>query len=309
MRLPAIPILVAAALLCGGAAAGELVSTVRPLSADAPHLTSIGAAELLGILQLQAPGERWFGGLSGMVMDGDMVTAVNDSGHWLRFRVETDADGRPLSASGLSVAPLGGLDGSKDDGDAEELVATPEGLVVGFERRHRLLLYPGTLSAPPRRLAGPAGLGRLPANGGIEAAARLPDGRLLLVAEEGDDDRFPAWIGRPGAWERLAVRRSGSFRPTAAAVLPGGDVLLLERSFSLLAGVAARLSRIAAADLRAGAEVSGRQLAVMGPPMLVDNYEALAVRARADGRLVAYVLSDDNFNPLQATLLAAILLP
>ena len=107
----------------------------------------------------------------------------------------------------------------------------------------------------------------------------------------------------------MSLRRHGDFKPTAAAALPGGDVLLLERSFSLLSGTAARLSRIAAADLVPGAEVSGRQVAVLAPPMLVDNSEALAVRRRADGRLVAYVLSDDNFNPLQATLLTAILLP
>ena len=35
----------------------------------------------------------------------------------------------------------------------------------------------------------------------------------------------------------------------------------------------------------------------------VDNMEGLAVRQDADGRVFAYLVSDDNFNPLQRTLL------
>lgn len=302
-----------AALLaaCLGLAAqgGGFTSVQRSLIDSDPRRTELGRAEVLGILELTAP-ERWFGGWSGMAIDGDRVTLVNDSGHWGSFRLLTDAAGRPLGAEDLRVQPLGGLDGSKEDGDAEEIVASPKGWVVSFERRHRLLRYPHGLSGKPVRMAAPAGIASLPDNAGIEALAQLPDGRLLAIAEEGGDEgASPAWIGGQGGWKALSYARQGIFRPTAAAALPDGAVLVVERSFSWLGGVAIRLVRLEAADLRPGVVLSGRELFRLAPPLLVDNYEALAVRRRADGRLVAYLASDDNFNSLQETLLMAVLLP
>ncbi|HLO76829.1 MAG TPA: esterase-like activity of phytase family protein, partial [Magnetospirillum sp.] len=132
-----------------------------------------------------------------------------------------------------------------------------------------------------------------------------------LLSEDGEDaDGLGwGWIGRPGAWERLSYRRDGLFRPTSATLLPDGDVLVLERRFTLIGGVAARLVRIPAASLHGGAVLSGHELFTLEPPLLVDNYEGICVRQRQDGRSVAYVVSDDNFNPLQATLLMAVLLP
>ncbi|MCR6632075.1 MAG: esterase-like activity of phytase family protein [Magnetospirillum sp.] len=186
----------------------------------------------------------------------------------------------------------------------------PDGWLVSFERRHRILFYRHGLSGTPERIDLPQGFTRQPDNGGVEALVRLADGRLLMLSEEGgSDDLGWGWIGEPGAWKRLSYRRTGLFRPTSAAVLPNGDVLVLERSFTLVGGVASRLVRLKAADLRPGAVLEGTELFALRPPLLVDNYEGLTVQKRRDGRLVAYILSDDNFNPLQATLLMAILLP
>lgn len=298
----------------GGASAGDHIeASPRQLSSEDPDRTRLGESEVLGIVELRW-GERWFGGWSGMVIDGDRLTAVNDAGHWLRLRLTFDAEGRPVAVSDAELTSLGGLDGSKKDGDAEELVATPDGLVVSFERRHRLLLYPDGLSGKPRALAAPQGFASLHKNGGAEAVTRLKDGRLLIIAEESakgvDDDRSPAWIGNPGAWERLSYRRHGAFNPSGATTLPNGDVLVVERRFTLIGGMATRLVRLTADALRPGAVLEGHELALLEPPLLVDNYESVAVRPRAsDGRLVAYLLSDDNFKAFQATLLMAILLP
>lgn len=305
------PLLAVCLAACLGPASAEapLRAVPRHLAADDPSRVMLGGAEILGILELRS-GERWFGGLSGMVLDGDRLVAVNDAGHWLSLRLDIDDSGRPLAVARLEIAPLGGLDGSKADGDAEELVATADGLVVAFERRHRLWLYPHGLSGPPRPLAAPQGFSRMPANGGAEAVAALPGGELLVIAEEDEGGLSPAWIGRPGAWRRLAYRHHGEFRPTGAATLPDGDILVVERRFSWLGGVAMRLVRLDAAAIRDGATLEGGEVALLEPPLLVDNFEAVAVRPRAlDGRLVAYLLSDDNFQPLQSTLLMAVLLP
>lgn len=298
-----------AACLGPASAGGPVHAVPRPLSQQDPAYARIGESEVLGIVELRS-GERRFGGISGMILDGDRLVAINDAGHWLSMRLETDETGRPMAISHLEIAPLGGLDGSRDDGDAEELTATAEGLVVAFERRHRLWLYPDGLSGGPKPLIAPQGLPRLPGNGGIEAIAALGDGRLLAIAEEGDDDVSPAWLGRSGGWERLSYRRHGRFRPTGATRLPGGDVLVVERRFTWLGGMAMRLVRLDHSAIRAGAVLQGREVALLEPPLTVDNYEAVAVRPRPlDGRLVAYLMSDDNFFAMQATLLMAVLLP
>lgn len=298
-----------AACLGPASAGGPLYAVPRHLLPEDPGRVMAGEAEVLGILELRS-GERWFGGLSGMVLDGERLVAVNDAGHWLTWRLEIDQAGRPLAVSDLEIKPIGGLDGSKHDGDAEEVTATPDGLVVAFERRHRIWLYPDGLSGRPRPLAAPQGFSRMPANGGAEAMATLPGGDLLVIGEEGENGLSPAWRGGPRRWSRLAYRRHGDFRPTGAARLPGDDVLVVERRFTWLGGVAMRLVRLDAAAIHSGAVLEGRELARLEPPLLVDNFEAVAVRPRAlDGRLVAYVLSDDNFQAIQSTLLMAVLLP
>jgi hypothetical protein len=48
--------------------------------------------------------------------------------------------------------------------------------------------------------------------------------------------------------------------------------------------------------------VEGRELARLAPPLSVDNMEALAVE-RDGARTIIWIASDDNFNPMQRTLL------
>jgi hypothetical protein len=304
MRSARLALLLAALGLCsclGPARSGDLPELVgREL--DAPHV--------LGVVELKAP-HRNFNSISGMAFDGNQITAITDLGHWLRFRLEVDGEGRPVSASGLEIGRLGGLEGGKSDSDAEDLVLTPEGWLVSFERRHRLMLYPGGLDGRAVPLDMPQGFTRQPGNGGVEAITRLADGRLLMLSEDGvnQDDTGWGWVGRPGAWDSLRYQRDGDFRPSAATTLPDGDVLVAQRSFTLLGGFGFRLVRIARNDIRPGALLAGREIMRLRSPQLVDNYEAIAVHPRADGRLVAYILSDDNTNPFQATLLMAVLLP
>jgi hypothetical protein len=70
-----------------------------------------------------------------------------------------------------------------------------------------------------------------------------------------------------------------------------------------LAGVSVRLMRVAAADIRPGAHLEGREIARWGPPLTVDNFEGVAARRGPDGETLIYLLSDDNFHLLQRTLL------
>ncbi len=304
------------ALLVAHPAAAEplaLAARAVPLHAGDPERTRVGALRYRGGLELTSSDAR-FGGLSGLLVseDGGRMTAVGDQGHWVTARLLYDGAGR---LSGVAEAEIGELHGPGDahlrgkrDRDSESLTRLSDGaIVVGFERSHRLWRYPaGTtpLAGQPAPLPAPSGLEALRSNSGIEALATLSDGALFALAEgRREETESPAYLRRDGAWVGLSYRRHGGFRPSGAARLPGGDLLVIERSFNIIDGVAVRLRRIAARTIVPGARLDGAAIAVLSPPLTVDNLEGVAARRTAAGETLIYLVSDDNFNPLQRTLL------
>jgi hypothetical protein len=173
--------------------------------------------------------------------------------------------------------------------------------VVAFERDHRLWAYrhPG---AQPVPVPAPSDLAHAPVNGGIEALVWLAAGRLLAICEEfGDGGGVRAWLTEEGnGWAPLKVAVSGRFRPTGAAMLPNGDVLVVERRFP---PVGARIRRFRATEIRADAALAGVEIARLEGSLTVDNMEAIAARQSADGRVFVYLASDDNYSRFQRTLL------
>ena len=300
-----------------GAHADPLDVEAHPVhfNADDPAQRRAGALEWVAGLSLSAADPR-FGGWSGMVLspDGRQLTAVSDVGFWLTATLDHDRHGRLIGVSAAQLAPLSGADGrplrTKRLADAEALARDRDGsLIVGFEGTHRLWRYrPGDdpLSARPEPMPTPPLLQRAPRNGGIEAMTVLRDGRLLMLTEDmvnasGD---IVGWLRQGERWHELSMVPAGLFKPTDLHQLPGGgDVLVLERRFTLIGGVAMRLRRIPIGAVRPGARLEGRELVELTPPASVDNMEALAAVRAADGSTLIYVMSDDNFNPIQRTLL------
>jgi len=80
-------------------------------------------------------------------------------------------------------------------------------------------------------------------------------------------------------------------------------VLLLERKFAWLGGVGIRIRRIAAAAIRPGATVDGPSIFDADLGQEIDNFEGLDVYVTAAGETVLTLISDDNFLPIQRTLL------
>ncbi|WP_247886861.1 esterase-like activity of phytase family protein [Azospirillum sp. SYSU D00513] len=328
---------------CGVASGGGVGTASRPVPLNGQP--SPGMLSFFGVVELTAAG---VGGLSGLWVseDGKRLAAVSDIGERVEARLSYDPRGRLSSVSDLTVTPLTletGAGRGKRMGDSEELARLPEraggGWLVSFEREHRILRYPASPNGPegkPERLPIPEALKDAPRNGGIEAMAALSDGRLLIL-EEGDDDgarERRGWIadalpggveqadrkdsGRKGGargkdarigWNRLTYRAAPGFRPAGAALLPDGGALVLERRASFLGGWGTRIVRLPASALKAGAVVEGEELASIEPPLPTDNYEGIAVRPVAGGETLIYLLSDDNFSPIQRSYLMMLALP
>ncbi len=276
--------------------------------------------QFMGGLALGSTDSR-FGGLSGLMVlpDGHEIIAVSDRGHWFRASLVHDAQGRLVDLRNGVIAPILGEDGveltRKAWRDAEAVEATGQGTVlIGFERHHRLARYDVVAQGFRARARIPhilPGLTEMGRNRGIEAVAVMWDGRIVAFAEGPDEPGrtgIPAWLIDGARVRRLRLEPTPPFRPTDAAGLPNGDILLLERRFSTIGGFGARLSIIDGGQVASGAKLTTREIARFEPPLTVDNFEGVAVAEAPSGGLAVYILSDDNFRLLQRTLLLMFIL-
>ncbi|WP_114391762.1 esterase-like activity of phytase family protein [Oleisolibacter albus] len=262
-----------------------------------------------------------FGGLSSLRVspDGTQFVAISDRAQVVRGRLGYGADGRLAAASDLRIAPLpldrerNGVTSSDSEGLALLGAWPGQGWVVSFERDHRLLRYGADLAGAPTRLDGPDGLAGLGFNEGVETLTSWDDGRLLLIVEGEEAGLHRGWLGRPGGWQPFRYRARPSFLPVDATRLPDGDLVVLERRASWTGGWGSRIVRVAAADLKravaADGVVEGVELGRLGPPGIADNFEGIDARALPDGRVLLYLVSDNNFSGLQRTLLLMFELP
>ncbi|EWY38136.1 hypothetical protein N825_14570 [Skermanella stibiiresistens SB22] len=279
-----------------------------------PDRRVVGSLTFRGGLAL-SDADAGFGGLSGIVVDpgGRRFVAVSDRSAVVTGTLDYDDVGDLTGARDITVEPLLDIDGKQakfNRGDSEGLTRLPDGRwAVSFERWHRVELYAsnpvGPVTKPLPKLPRPPGIQSAEGNSGPEAVAGLPGGRMLLL-EEGREENaglHRGWIGGPDGWQSLTYRGKAPYRPTDAALLPDGDVVVLERRASILSGFGARIVRVPATSIEAGAELSGTELAVLEAPISTDNFEGISAIRTPDGRTMLYVVSDDNFWGLQRTLL------
>ncbi|WP_182915438.1 esterase-like activity of phytase family protein [Rhodopseudomonas palustris] len=281
------------------------------------------AARRFGALQFRSglvltSSFRGFGGLSALRLDpkGERFVAVSDRGSWFTGRIVYNSTAMTALAD-VEAAPILGADGQpltrRKWYDSESLAFDGGTAYVGYERVNQIVKFDygrDGVQARGQPIIVPPALRKLPNNKGIETLVAVPKGlplagTLIAISERGlDAERnimgFLIGGKTPGAF---AVRRTEGYDISDAALLPAGDLLILERKFSWLEGVHIRIRRIALASLAPGAIVDGPALFTADLGHDIDNMEGIDVHRDAAGDTVLTLLSDDNFSMLQRTLL------
>lgn len=300
-------------------AQGQITIDAKPITYFDNHdktLRRFGKLEFRGGLDLTSKA-REFGGVSGLHVypDGARFIAVTDTGRWLRGRIVYSGSA-PSGIADAEMAPILGPDGKtlKARGwyDTESLTEEAGTIYVGIERVQRILKFDFGKSGFQSRgtpITVPADFRTMPSNGSLEAVALVPKGlplagTLIVISEAALDasgNNRAYFIGGPHPGS-FTVKRSDNFDITDCKILPNGDVLILERRFSLL-GSGSRMRRIAAGDLRPGALVDPPIIFSADFGQQIDNFEGLGLHRTAAGETVLTLVSDNNFFALQRTLL------
>ncbi|AJY46216.1 esterase-like activity of phytase family protein [Martelella endophytica] len=303
--------LLALALFSAPATASEVAVSATPIE----HFGTVTNEIRFG--QLEYLGGMTLSGLHSIsairfLPDNRSFIAVADDGYWIDGSITRDANRRLSGLTDVDVTAMKnakGVHAGKSGMDAESLTIAGNRLLVGFEGKHRIDSYPlkghDTATAKP----GPDFLipiYELRRNGSFEALATNADGRTVVIAEQSidtDGNLFAAIVEGRGKGIFKVVKRQG-FDVTDAAYLPDGNLLILERRFSLLAGVAMRIRLIDGDAIRAGAVVDGPVIMqANGGQHHIDNMEGMALLPMADGSLHLILVSDDNASPLQDTIM------
>ena len=280
-------------------------ATLKPVGLGLPGAAVLAqGVRFAGGLQIIAEPNSPLHSLSDLKLTGDGgLVSVSDVGDLVRAELRLNGRGRLVGLDGFRTRRLTLLDGqpiaAKEDGDAEGLILTPSGdLLISFERRHRIWNY-GPLSAlnarpRPERIPDFA----FTENDGMEGIANAPGG-WRVAGESG------------GLWDCSADRCSvvtpppaepipdSEYRITGMDRDPSGDGwFVVQRRYRAPIDARARIRRLAPDG------TLGPILVELKLPGTTDNFEGIAAERRG-GATRLYILSDDNFNPLQRNLLLA----
>jgi len=276
-----------------------------------------GPLEFVGGLEMTSP-SRDFGALSAFrfLKPGSDFVGVADTGFWFFGTVAHDADKRPSGIQNFKMQQMVDASGRPIDRkwevDAEGLAVKDGIATVGFERNQRIAQFridPDNMKAPFKQLDFLVPAREIRQNRGFETVTYANpygqhEGGLVVVSEKSLDKAgniFAAIIEGPHKGV-FTVKRNGEFDITDGAFLPDGDLLLLERSFSMARGVKMRLRRIYGESVEKGAVADGPVLMEADMGYQIDNMEGLDVWTRDDGALMVSLVSDDNHSILQRNL-------
>ena len=281
-----------------------------------PARVQFGSLVFRGGLVLTSSAKE-FGGLSSLKMDADgaRFLSISDRGYWMRGRIVYRGTA-PIAIADAEVAPVLGADGKPTRSrrnwfDSEALAGDGTSLFVAFERVHEILRFDARdgLRARGQPIPVPPAMKTLPLNQGIECLAMPARGQplagtLIAISERGLDPagNILGFLLNPSAGT-FTVKRSDEFDISDCTITPKGDLLILERRFSWVRGLAIRIRKLALSGVKPGALLDGPEVFSGDMGQQVDNMEGISIHRAADGATVLTLISDDNFSPLQRTVL------
>ena len=278
------------------------------LSKDSKPLRRTGELLYLGGWVMHADHPD-FGGWSAMVAHKGGLRLMSDAGAMLDMPLPS---GKAVTARIAEIPKGCGFHWIKEKQDSESLVVDPATGVswIGLENSNTICRFRQdqdravSMARPEMR--------DWQITRGAEAMARLRDGRFLVFAEADPQETgslTPVLVfdGDPLDKSRKPVTamldRPKGYAPVDAAQLPDGRVLVLYRLFSVKQWFRNRLYVF---DLptrfRPKMVWTGREIARLESPTLVDNFEGLTV-TQEKRRTIIWLASDDNFWPLQRSYL------
>ncbi len=279
--------------------------------------TKFGRFEFVGGLEFTSRNAN-FGALSAFrfLDHGAKLLSVSDNGFWISGTIQRDASGKPTAFENVKIAEMS-IDGADTSemkwfSDAEGLLVDGKTVSVSFERDHRIStgkfdLETFVFAYKDEPLPVPAK--EIRSNRGFETLAKSPEasalgGARVAVTEKSLNKQRNIYAGimdGPGKGV-FYIARQGEYDITDGDFLPNGDLLLLERKFSMAEGVAMRIRKIAGDTIKKGATVDGPILLEADMAYQIDNMEGLDVWQRSDGATMVSLVSDDNHSILQRNL-------
>lgn len=280
-----------------------------------------------GGIEMQSPADT-FGGLSGIGFTGpdNRLVTVSDRGNFVSGQLIYTQDGRPASLVGVGIEPIQNTKGAvlprAYARDAEALAVivrndVPAAVRIGFENLTRVAdfqLSDGVPQGPAREVTIPKWLSDTRTNETLEAVCVAPPaspiaGSTLLLTEGviADDGLHSAYLLGHDDKGPLTYASGPDTDPSDCAFLPDGDLIVLERGVALLT-FKMRLVRIPAAEVKAGSQMKGEVLLQSSGPD-IDNMEGVTVHAGPGGETRITLISDDNFNDWERSLLLEFALP
>ncbi|WP_213772053.1 esterase-like activity of phytase family protein [Bradyrhizobium sp. dw_78] len=267
------------------------------------------------VLTSRFPG---FGGLSGIRLDrkGERFISFSDKGSWFTGRILYQ-EGEMTGLADVEAAPMLGADGrpitARGWFDTESIALDGSFVYIGLERVNQVLRFDfskGFTRSRGEVVPMPPAVKTLPFNQGLEALVVVPKGlplagTLIALSERGldaDGNLIAFLVGGPSPGQ-FSVRRSNAYDISDATLLPSGELLVLERKFSFVAGVGIRIRRIPLQSVAPGALVDGPSIFEADLGDEIDNMEGIDAFITPEGDTVLTLVSDDNFSLIQRTLL------
>lgn len=243
-----------------------------------------------------------FGGFSGLLVRDGRMKAVTDAGWLLEAPLVDGSDGlEPGLARMVALTDPDGALLDKSGGDAEGLAVLDGRFFVSFERDHRIMEIGE--GAQLQGLLQYRAFETLGSNKGLESLATLPDRALIAIAEASGTEGHPVFVLEGDELHQGTLVEVAPYSVTGADVGPDGLLYLVQRYYSPLTGVRIRIDRMALTEEGFPLPGTRQLLAEYESGSGIDNMEGISVWTDAQGRLRLALISDDNFNFVQRTLL------